>query len=86
MASPSPDTLKSLIYHGGDKPSLQVLDQLKIPQEKVYLPVANVQEAWAVIREMKIRGKCSCSAVILLAMNAAMCLRRLKKSFDERCD
>jgi len=53
----SPSLVKSLIYTPGDKPQLQVLDQLLIPAEKVYVDVPNVESAWAVIREMKVRGR-----------------------------
>lgn len=57
MTTP-PDTLQSLIYtNSGDKSSLQVLDQLLLPAQKVYIPVPNVETAWKVIRDMNIRGK-----------------------------
>jgi len=47
--------LRSLIYDA-EKPSLQVLDQLALPHEMKYVDVPDVETAWAVIREMKIRG------------------------------
>ena len=50
------ESLKSLIYEPGEKPSLKVLDQLKIPAEKVFIPVSDIVVAWSVIHEMKIRG------------------------------
>lgn len=55
MATPA-ESLKSLVYEPGEKPSLKVLDQLKIPAEKVYVPIPDVVMAWSVIHEMKIRG------------------------------
>jgi hypothetical protein len=65
-SSSSHSSLKSLIYtpppHGdgdGDgatPPTLKVLDQLLLPQEKKYIDVPNAQAAWTVIRNMQIRG------------------------------
>ena len=52
----SPASLQSLIYVSGDKPRLKVLDQLKIPAEKVYIDVPDVRTSWSVIRNMNIRG------------------------------
>jgi methylthioribose-1-phosphate isomerase len=54
-------SLQSLIYTAGDDddtrpPTLKVLDQLLLPQEKKYIDVPNAQAAWAVIRSMQIRG------------------------------
>jgi hypothetical protein len=49
--------LKSLKYIGGDEPELEVLDQLLIPYEKVYIPIKDVLTTWTVIRNMQIRGQ-----------------------------
>lgn len=46
-------SLQSLRYTRG---SLEVLDQLLIPQEKKYIAVVNSQDAWSVIRTMQVRG------------------------------
>jgi len=40
--------------------SLQVLDQLLIPDEKKYIDVPNIQTTWAVIKNMQIRGTFCC--------------------------
>ena len=48
-------TLQSLIYDP-EKPSLSVLDQLLIPDEKTYVNVPDVETTWSVIRNMQIRG------------------------------
>eukprot|EP00980_Cylindrotheca_fusiformis_P003879 scaffold860_cov111-Cylindrotheca_fusiformis.AAC.5 len=63
--------LQSLIYSnkGGSNPKLQVLDQLLIPHEKVYLDVPNVETAWSVIREMQIRGAPLIAIVALLGLS-----------------
>lgn len=46
--------------------SLEVLDQLKVPQEKVYIPVRSAQEAYEVVKSMQVRG------APLLAMVSAL--------------
>ena len=62
--------LQSLIYEPGQggsgggggaagassQPTLQVLDQLLLPDEMIYVNVPNVQTTWSVIRKMQIRG------------------------------
>jgi methylthioribose-1-phosphate isomerase len=45
--------LESLKYKRG---SLQVIDQLKLPGELVFVEVATTKDAWAVIRSMQVRG------------------------------
>jgi len=54
----SSSNLRSLIYEvtADGKPSLQVLDQLLLPAEKVYVNVSNIQTTWSVIQKMQIRG------------------------------
>lgn len=46
-------SLQSLRYSRG---SLEVLDQLLLPTEKVFVAVQTVQDAWGVIRSMQVRG------------------------------
>ena len=67
----SAGNLQSMIYtnEGGTTPQLQVLDQLLIPQEKVYLDVPDVEKAWSVIREMQIRGAPLIAIVALLGLS-----------------
>ena len=59
MSSSSSKTLQSLIFTkaaDGTPQTLQVLDQLRLPRETVYLDVTNVQQAFDVIKKMQIRG------------------------------
>jgi S-methyl-5-thioribose-1-phosphate isomerase len=51
-------TLQSVIYTPASRggPALKVLDQLLLPQEKVYIDVPDFQSAWSVIHKMQIRG------------------------------
>ena len=61
---PAPQSLRTLLYDDtGSRPSLQVLDQLLIPDEKKYIDIPDVKAAWTVIRDMNIRGMCSCRVV-----------------------
>lgn len=63
------DNLQSLRYTNDDGIlKLSVLDQLKVPQEKVYIPVENVEDAWRVIRKMNIRGAPLIAIVAVLGL------------------
>jgi methylthioribose-1-phosphate isomerase len=48
------DTLRAIRYQRG---SLSILDQLKLPDEKIYIPIYTVDDAWKAIHTMTIRGK-----------------------------
>jgi hypothetical protein len=56
MTTAAPTALQSVRY-SGDARTLQVLDQLKLPHETVYIDVPHVDAAFSVIRSMQIRGK-----------------------------
>jgi len=45
--------LQSLRYERG---TLEVLDQLKVPQSKEYIAVPDCEAAWDVVRKMQVRG------------------------------
>lgn len=47
-------TLRAIVYERG---GLKVLDQLRLPHEFVYDEVKTCEEAWACIREMRVRGQ-----------------------------
>lgn len=63
--------LQSLRYSIDDNgvPKLQVLDQLKVPHEKVYIDVTDVHGAWNVIRSMQIRGAPLIAIVAVLGLS-----------------
>ncbi|KAG7366772.1 S-methyl-5-thioribose-1-phosphate isomerase [Nitzschia inconspicua] len=63
--------LQSLKYSNtdGSNPRLQVLDQLVLPNEKVYLDVPTVQDAYTVIRTMQIRGAPLIAIVAVLGLS-----------------
>jgi len=46
-------TLEAIRYRAGQ---LEVLDQLVLPETCNYIAILNTQDAWKVIREMKVRG------------------------------
>lgn len=61
--------LQSLRYtNDNGSLALSVLDQLKIPQEKEYIEVKDVQGAWSVIRSMQIRGAPLIAIVAVLGL------------------
>jgi eIF-2B alpha/beta/delta-like uncharacterized protein len=64
------DNLQSLRYSNNSdgNPSLSVLDQLKVPQEKVYIEIKDVNGAWSVIRNMQIRGAPLIAIVAVLGL------------------
>lgn len=47
------DGFKPIIYERG---SLEIIDQLKIPKETVYIEIKNVEDGWNAIRNMNTRG------------------------------
>jgi eIF-2B alpha/beta/delta-like uncharacterized protein len=61
--------LQSLIYSSDPVPKLEVLDQLLIPHEKVYLDVPDAETAWGVIYTMQIRGAPLIAIVALLGLS-----------------
>lgn len=46
-------TLKAIQYQRG---TLSILDQLKLPEQSVYIPINTVDDAWKAIHTMSIRG------------------------------
>ncbi|CAM4911987.1 unnamed protein product [Rotaria socialis] len=46
-------TLQSIRYQRG---LLSILDQLKLPDESIYIPIHSVDDAWKAIHTMSIRG------------------------------
>ncbi len=61
--------LQSLLYTSTPVPHLQVLDQLLVPDEKVYLDVPDAETAWSVIHTMQIRGAPLIAIVALLGLS-----------------
>lgn len=45
--------LQAIKYKRG---KLEILDQLKLPYEEVYLDILSPQDAWAAIKNMQVRG------------------------------
>lgn len=60
-------SFKSVLYQASP-PSLQVLDQLKLPNEKEYIDVPNIQTAHSVIHKMQIRGAPLIAIVAVLGL------------------
>ena len=58
-------SLLSLKYTRG---SLEVIDQLLLPDTLVFLPIKDCNDAWAVIRSMQVRGAPLIAIVAMLAL------------------
>lgn len=46
-------TLKAIQYQRG---SLTILDQLKLPEQSVFISIETIADAWKAIHTMSIRG------------------------------
>mmetsp|Transcript_20499 Transcript_20499/g.56577 ORF Transcript_20499/g.56577 Transcript_20499/m.56577 type:complete len:399 (-) Transcript_20499:158-1354(-) len=79
-----PASLRTLIYDDeGERPSLQVLDQLLVPDEKKYIDILDVQGAWTVIRNMNIRGAPLIAIVAILGLAVDLKSGKTSKELDE---
>jgi len=72
--------LQSLKYSRG---SLSVLDQLKVPQAKEYLPVPDSVAAWSVVKKMQVRGAPLIAMVSALGLAVEAEARRSKGDIAE---
>eukprot|EP01135_Chromosphaera_perkinsii_P005927 Nk52_evm13s372 gene=Nk52_evmTU13s372 len=60
------DSLKAIVFKDG---KLEVLDQLKLPHEHVYIPINSVDDGWRVIRDMNVRGAPAIAIVAALSLS-----------------
>lgn len=63
--------LKSIDYRpaaDGCKATLQILDQLLLPHNMVYIPIKSTRDAHAAIKEMKVRGAPAIALVAVLSL------------------
>jgi len=57
--------LEAIVYKRG---SLEILDQLRLPHEEVYLSILTVDDAWSAIRTMQVRGAPAIAIVAALSL------------------
>lgn len=57
--------LQAIRYWWGN---LEILDQLKLPHEKVYLKIETPEEAWQAIKSMQVRGAPAIAIVAVLSL------------------
>ncbi|MCJ1380984.1 S-methyl-5-thioribose-1-phosphate isomerase [Xylographa soralifera] len=57
--------LQAIKYTPG---SLQILDQLQLPHKEVYQNIANVEDAWHAIKDMRVRGAPAIAIVAALSL------------------
>ena len=63
--------LQAIKYSRG---KLEILDQLRLPHEEVYVNIQTVQDAWDAIHSMQVRG--APAIAIVAALSIAVCLSR----------
>ena len=67
--------LQAIKYSRG---KLEILDQLRLPHEEVFIDVRNVQDAWDAIHSMQVRG--APAIAIVAALSIAVCLSQCNKN------
>ena len=63
--------LQAIKYSRG---KLEILDQLRLPHEEVFVDVRTVQDAWDAIHSMQVRG--APAIAIVAALSVAVCLSK----------
>lgn len=63
--------LQAIKYSRG---SLQILDQLRLPHDEVYVDIRTIQNAWDAIHNMQVRG--APAIAVVAALSVAVCLSR----------
>lgn len=63
--------LQAIKYSRG---KLEILDQLRLPYEEVFINLQTVQDAWDAIHSMQVRG--APAIAIVAALSIAVCLSR----------
>lgn len=57
--------LQAIKYRRGH---LEILDQLKLPHQEIYLEISSPEEAWNAIRSMQVRGAPAIAIVAVLSL------------------
>lgn len=60
-------SLQAILYTSSP-PALQILDQLKLPHESVYVPIRTCEDAYDAIKRMVVRGAPAIAIVAALAL------------------
>ena len=63
--------LQAIKYRRG---KLEILDQLRLPHEEVFIDIQTVQDAWDAIHSMQVRG--APAIAIVAALSVAVCVSR----------
>lgn len=67
--------LQAIKYSRG---KLEILDQLRLPHEEVFIDIRTVQDAWDAIHSMQVRG--APAIAIVAALSIAVCLSQCNKN------
>lgn len=80
------------IKYDGEASTLQILDQLKVPHNMLYVPIATCEDAHAAIKEMKVRGAPAIALVAVLGLAVELAANRnqpadgLRQQIHDRLD
>lgn len=58
-------TLQAIKYSPG---KLEILDQLKLPHQEIYLEITSAEDAWNAIKSMQVRGAPAIAIVAILSL------------------
>ena len=61
--------LQAIKYTRG---KLEILDQLRLPHEEVYIPIQNPQDGWSAIKSMQVRGAPAIAIVAILSLAVSL--------------
>ena len=71
--------LQAIKYSRG---KLEILDQLQLPHQQVYISIENPQDAWDAIQKMQVRG--APAIAIVAALSLAVYLENVKQTDIDR--
>ena len=61
--------LQAIKYERG---KLEILDQLRLPHEEIYVPIQNPQDGWNAIKVMQVRGAPAIAIVAVLSLAVSL--------------
>ncbi|MCL2362451.1 MAG: S-methyl-5-thioribose-1-phosphate isomerase [Defluviitaleaceae bacterium] len=72
------------LYLDHDKNTVVILDQNLLPQKIEYLPLTDIHQVWAAIRELKVRGAPAIGVVAAMGLYIEMKNTSSQDSFEEK--
>uniref|UniRef100_A0A060T545 Methylthioribose-1-phosphate isomerase n=1 Tax=Blastobotrys adeninivorans TaxID=409370 RepID=A0A060T545_BLAAD len=79
-------TLQAIVYKSGRYPSLEILDQLKLPYQTVYVPIKTTSDAFDAIKRMVVRGAPAIAIVAALSLAVQVSRQEYSSAEEARKD